>query len=358
MMIGLTVMIFSFRQSVGAWVERGIVADLFIAPASNEIVGLGASVPPAALAWLRAQPEVAAVDTFREQPVRLGRTRAIDALLAVVGGEYRRNLSFVGGDVNGRLRRVFGGEGAVAVTERFARRFRVREGDGSRSDAEQGRRRFPDRRGLRGLHARPWRDAHGAARRSIDSGARRRLSLAVFLAPERRRGGAGRRVSRSSSAGRASSRSTRIARFASASFSIFDQTFAVTYVLRTVAFFVAIAGIFLSVTTLVAERERETSACCARSALRAGKSVRLFMVESGHDRPGRQRARPRSRARAGGGADVGGESGVLRLEHRLHFPWAALATTPLWIAAAPRSPPPSRRGSRARGRIAEAVRDE
>ena len=61
MMTGLTVMIFSFRQSVDTWIHRGIVADLYIAPASNETVGLGASTPPAAIAWLRARPEVRGV---------------------------------------------------------------------------------------------------------------------------------------------------------------------------------------------------------------------------------------------------------------------------------------------------------
>jgi putative ABC transport system permease protein len=60
MAVGLLIMINSFRQTVGAWIEQGIVADLFIAPASNEIVGLGANVPPDVVAWLQARAEVAA----------------------------------------------------------------------------------------------------------------------------------------------------------------------------------------------------------------------------------------------------------------------------------------------------------
>jgi len=66
MSIGLMVMIFSFRSSVNEWINYGIVADLFIAPASNEIIGLEAAVPPAAIAWLRSRAEVRGVDTFRE----------------------------------------------------------------------------------------------------------------------------------------------------------------------------------------------------------------------------------------------------------------------------------------------------
>ena len=99
MMVGLVVMIFSFRGSVDAWIARGVVADVFVAPASNETVGLGAVIPPAALAWLEARPEVQSVDTFREQTVTLSVAgRALEpARLAVVKGKYRGTLTFVGG---------------------------------------------------------------------------------------------------------------------------------------------------------------------------------------------------------------------------------------------------------------------
>ena len=40
-------------------------------------------------------------------------------------------------------------------------------------------------------------------------------------------------------------------------FEIFDQTFAVTYVLRSIAIIVAVVGIFFTLTTLVTERTRE-----------------------------------------------------------------------------------------------------
>ena len=87
MMTGLTVMIHSFRNSVSAWVDGGIVADLFIAPASNEVIGLNATIPEEALRWLRSQREVESVDTFREQPITIVETggRKGRALLAIVG---------------------------------------------------------------------------------------------------------------------------------------------------------------------------------------------------------------------------------------------------------------------------------
>jgi putative ABC transport system permease protein len=116
-------------------------------------------------------------------------------------------------------------------------------------------------------------------------------------------------------------------------FEIFDQTFAVTYVLRTIAVIVAIVGICLTLTTLITERSRELG------VLRAiGASVRqlrrLLLWES---------------AMIGLlAAAVGLVSGLclsvvltgvinrafFGWTIQLAFPWASLALTPLWIIAA------------------------
>lgn len=63
-------------------------------------------------------------------------------------------------------------------------------------------------------------------------------------------------------------------------FEIFDQTFQVTYVLRLIAVLVAVAGIFLGLTTLVAEREREIGVLRAVGAS-PGQIRTLILAESG-----------------------------------------------------------------------------
>ncbi|HEX8295068.1 MAG TPA: FtsX-like permease family protein, partial [Chthoniobacteraceae bacterium] len=124
MMTGLTIMIFSFRTSVNDWVQRGVVADLFIAPASNETIGSGAFILPETVSWLRSQPGVESVDTSRELAVTIG---SENALLSVIEGAYHDNMQFVGGNAAAKMARVFAGE-TVAVSESFARRMRVRDG--------------------------------------------------------------------------------------------------------------------------------------------------------------------------------------------------------------------------------------
>ena len=63
-------------------------------------------------------------------------------------------------------------------------------------------------------------------------------------------------------------------------FEIFDQTFAVTYVLRSIAVIVAVVGIFFTLTTLVTERTRELAILRAIGAS-AAQIRRMLLWESG-----------------------------------------------------------------------------
>ncbi len=357
MMVGLVVMIFSFRGSVDAWIDRGIVADLFIAPAANETVGLGALVPPVAIQWLEARPEVESIDTFLEQSVQLSThdREPEPALLAVVKGVYRNNLTFVGGDDVRKMERVIR-EGCVAVTEPFARRFSVKEDDQVRIVTPAGPvvftiagvySDFTRDQGVvlmeRGTYTRHWSDP------AI-------FSLAVYLRP----GAAAdpladafrREFSRAGEFAIYSNRTLRERILV-----IFDQTFAVTYILRTVAIIVAIAGIFLSVTTLVAERAREIGMLRAIGASR-GQIRALFMAESG--------------LIGAVATALGLVAGVLLAmvltwvvnpaffgwTIALRFPWWSLLATPLWIIPATLLAAWYPAWQASRSPVAEAVREE
>ncbi len=358
MMVGLTVMIFSFRRTVSAWVEHGIVADLFIAPASNETIGLGAAVPEAALDWLRARPEVESLDTFREStvPIRIGDAPATPALLAVVRGVYRGNLMVVGGDNRRKMARVLSGD-AIAVGEPFARKYRVRTGDRLTLLTPTGEVPME----IAAVYADYTRD-QGVMLMGADTYARLwganapAQSLSVYLRP----GAAGEPLAEAFNG--AFSRSGEYIVYSNRSlrtriFAIFDQTFAVTYILRTVAFLVAIAGIFLSVTTLVAERERDIGVLRAIGASR-GQVQRLLMIESGMIG-----IVSSALGLAAGLALAATLTWVVNPAFfgwsiHLQMPWAALAATPLWIVPATLLAAwyPAWRGSQTL--IAAAVREE
>jgi putative ABC transport system permease protein len=332
MMVGLTVMIHSFRESLTAWIEQGVVADLFIAPSSNETIGFGSVITPEPIEWLRQQSIVDSVDTFREVPV-MANTRDGEqpVLIAAIEGRYRNNLQFDGGNATARMQRVFRGE-AVAVSESLSRRWHLRAGMTLPLLTPKGVESFP----IAGVYTDYSRDQGvvlmGQSRFIQSWQDLGPQSISVYLKSGAQAGAlADQFLARFSARGEYVTYSNRTLR--ERIFRIFDQTFAVTYVLRTVALIVAVIGIFLSVTTLVAERTRETGMLRAVGASRR-QIVGLFMTEAGL---------------IGFAASLLGIASGLALALvltwvvnpaffgwtiHLHLPLATVALTPLWIIAA------------------------
>ncbi len=274
MTVSVSVMIHSFRASVMAWSERTLVADLFIAPAANEIVGLQTFMPAAALEALRQDTDVAAVATFRELGVRVdGRT----ASLGVTDGAARGELEFLDGIPGAAT--AFHDPDRVAVSESYATRHGTRPGATLRIMTPAGERPFTvvgvirdftRDSGLilmdRATFSRHWADerVHSFAvkvREGVDAEAVAERFRRLF-------GAAGEFSIYTNAALRA-----RV-------MEIFDQTFAVTSILRAVAVVIAIAGVFLSLTTLVVEREREIGVLRSVGASRT-QIRNLVLAEAG-----------------------------------------------------------------------------
>jgi putative ABC transport system permease protein len=260
MAVGLMVMIHSFRETLVAWVGKGIIADLFIAPVANETLGLVATVPRDARAWLAAQPGVRAVDAFREEWVRvtLPDGKTVETALAAVWGDYRGNLLFREGNEIEAMRRAFRGE-AIVINESLARKYRVQLGQELAIHTPSGVRKLV----VAGVYADYSRESGcvfiggGEFEKWFNNSAP--FSLAVFFEP----GLSGAKEALESAFRKQFGIGTAIAVYSNRELrgrilAIFDQTFAVTYLLRTVAVIVAIAGIVLSFTALVVERRQET----------------------------------------------------------------------------------------------------
>ena len=352
MTIGVAVMVFSFRQTVGDWINQTLIADLFIGPAANEITGPTSFVPPAAIEYLEKNPTVEEVDTYRgvELPFR-DQTIA----LAVVRGSNRRNLRFLRGN-NDTIMRRFYNDQCVLVSESFARRFHVAEGETLPLPSPDGVIAFP----IMGVFYDYTRD-QGNVFLSTKNFRKfwhddRVNSLALYLKKDAKpEAVADAFRERFSASGEFSIYSYRLLR--TRIFEIFDQTFAVTYVLRTIAVLVAVVGIFLGLTTLVTERSRELGILRSLGASTA-QIRRLLLWESGM---------------IGVLASVLGIAAGLCLSLvltgvinraffgwtiQLAFPWGSLAWTPVWIIAAAVAAgwiPAWRAG---RLNVAEAVRSE
>ncbi|MEP6685460.1 MAG: FtsX-like permease family protein, partial [Verrucomicrobiota bacterium] len=352
MTVSVGVMVFSFRQTVKVWIDETLIADLFIAPASNEIVGPSSFMPPEALSFVEQLPGVEEVDTFREveMPFR-GGTIAV----AVVRGTERRRFHFLEGNGHSIMRRFYN-EQCVLVSESFTRRHRVHEGDTLKFPTPTGTHQFT----VAGVFYDYSRD-QGVVFVSEKNFVRfwkddRVNSIAVYLSKDGN-ADAVREAFRAKFG-----RTGEFAFYANRDlrariFEIFDQTFAVTYVLRSIAVIVAVVGIFFTLTTLVTERTRELAILRAIGAS-APQIRHLLLWES---------------AMIGALASLLGLAAGVSLSFvltsvinraffgwtiQMAFPWLALALTPGWIVASAIVAGwlPAARASKLS--IAEAVRSE
>jgi putative ABC transport system permease protein len=229
------------------------------------------------------------------------------------------------------MRRFYNSQ-CVLISESFARRFHLAEGETLKLPSPQGDVAFS----IAGVFFDYTRD-QGTVFLSARNFRKfwhddRINSLAVYLKKDAKPEAVAEEFrKRFSQSGEFSVYSNRLLR--TRIFVIFDQTFAVTYVLRTIAVLVAVVGIFLGLTTLVAERSRELG--IMRSIGASAKQIRhLLLWESGM---------------------IGALSSVLGIVSglclavvltgvinraffgwtiQLAFPWLSLAWTPIWIIAA------------------------
>jgi putative ABC transport system permease protein len=328
MTVGVSVMVFSFRKTVDAWINDTLIADLFVTPTSNAVVGVTSFFPLPALEFLANHPDTEAIDTFRQVELPMGDT---DIAAAVIRGSGRRRFQFLRGDQNELMRR-FRDEPCVFASESFARRHHLREGDRIELTTPDGPQAFAvaalfyDYSTDQGF---VYLNAKNFARFWHDE---RINSVAVYLKANHN-GDELTKAFRSEF-----SRDGEFIIFSNQSlrrrvFEIFDQTFAVTHVLLAIALFVAITGIFLSLTILITERQRELAILRAIGAS-AGQIRKMLLSET---------------AMLGAlAAAVGLVSGICLAmvltgvinraffgwTIHLAFPWRTLLFTPIWILAA------------------------
>ena len=270
--ISVTVMIDSFRGSVQRWIDHTLTADLYIAPAVNETAGTQALMPAETEAWATDQPDVLEVGTFRELPIRF---RDEANLPRRHQRKSARKVEFLAGQ--GAEEGFQSGE-CVAVSESFANRFAIQPTEKLSLPTPAGIKEFTvcgiyrdfarDRGTIlmpRTLFERYWQEkqVHSLALKLRDP----LLANTVVEAFRERFGRQGQFAVYDNAALR-----QRV-------FDIFDETFAVTSILRAIAIIVAVAGVLFSLSALVIEREREIGVLRAMGASRA-QVLGIFLTEA------------------------------------------------------------------------------
>lgn len=256
MLIGISVMVGSFRQTVVYWIDQTLKADIFIAPAEKFAVGSKLPVARKVYDYLRSLPEVESVDGFSSRPIQFQGASTIlcaSNLEAVMNSSY---LLFKDGDFKTVAQKLIDDESAVAVTEVFANKFGLKTGDRISLQTPSGEKTFniagvyydyASDRGLILMHR-----AHFEKFWNDD----KLNNIGVFLKDKSQADALVQHL-REQFQGVA-----KIVVYSNYGLrqnvlGVFDQTFAITYVLQFVAMAVAAMGVISSLMAIIFERRRE-----------------------------------------------------------------------------------------------------
>ncbi len=278
MLVSVSTMIASFRQTVEVWIDQTIRADLYLARAGRLVKGADARLPADLLPRVRAVQGVADADGFRG--LRLRDEHGGQFLLGSGDFDLMARLGrllFRQGDSRQILQEARA-RGAVVVSETFAERYGLREGDevvlhppgrtvrmkiaGVYYDyTTEGGLVVMDRRLFQELWADPWFN-----------------SIVIYLAPDADSEHVRDAVRRASGREDLLLLSNRDLRHRI--LEIFDQTFAITYTLQAIALIVAALGVLTALAASVLERTREIGILRSLGVTRGGL-VRSVLAEAG-----------------------------------------------------------------------------
>jgi len=276
MVLGVTIMIHSFRGTLALWVDSTLKADLYIAPAANEVIKRSAVLPEALAGRLQNDPRVSYLETLREERTAL--PDGSEYTLRAVNRDTAHPLAWLGSDAaqqDARWRQP----GHLAASEVLATRLHWRPGQTVVLTTPAGPRDFTiagifydyaDDQGCFYItqenHAAVWpgRELHAVAVFLKDQAAAPVMEEALRQ-EFNTRGGLSIYLNQALR--------TRV-------FDIFDQTFAVTELLRVIAIAVALLGITLALSTLVAERSWDIAALRSIGAGR-GQIAVIHLTEAG-----------------------------------------------------------------------------
>jgi len=301
MVVGVTIMVSSFRKTVEIWIHETVTGDLIVAPISRFTHGAEAKVPEEFVEELKAMDGVAAVDPVRtlkmrytardlkgsptapppQPPADKGRRTMAEIVLA--SGDLRvvkeyGNLLFLEGDKNKILDQARE-KGQALISESFSVKYGVNAGDLLTLDSPLGELQIPvagvfysysTEHGLivldRRLFKKYWGDPFVN-------------SFTVYLKPEadleKVRGEILNRFGETHNMTVITNRTLK-----ENILEIFDQTFAITSALELIAILVAILGITNALLASMLERKREIGVLRAVGAT-GSQVMRVILYEAG-----------------------------------------------------------------------------
>ena len=274
MMVGITLLIGSFRATVETWIGASLQADVYITTPSWARAGSDATLSPALAESLAHSEGVRAVDRLRQLSAMTIDGRSVRLNGVVLGREGVFRYPLLSGSAAEVLRGL--DDGACVITEPLSRKTGLARGDSLRLSGPHG----PLAIAIAGVSY-DYSTEGGAVLVTLDTAARffgpgEVNNLALYLEPgldpesvvdalHSRFAGVPLEI-----------RSNR--RLREEVFAIFDQTFAVTRILQGMSLLIAATGIAITLLVLARERVSELALYRSLGAARA-QLFRLFVGE-------------------------------------------------------------------------------
>ena len=278
LVVGMAVMVGSFRETVVDWIGYRLQADFYVSPAGGGGRGASPTMSEDVAAPLEAVPGVADVGRYRTYPIRYRDIPATLGLAEVRLYDRYSGIRFLEGpEPEAIWPRLAAGAGVI-VSELFSYRHGVRADDTIRLPlgAEMVDLRvagvFYDYSGERGFVI---GDRNALLRYLPD---RRVSSLSVYLEPEADFKETREALVRAVSGLEVVVTPSRTLR--ERSIEIFDRTFAITWALEVIAVFVAILGMAEALLNLVFDRRAELAQLRMHGAS-MGQIRGLILVQAG-----------------------------------------------------------------------------
>ena len=279
LIVGMAVMVGSFRETVVNWVEHRLQADFYVSPAGGGGRGAPSTMSEEVVAArLAAVPGVVDVGRYRTYSIRYRDTPATLGLADVALYDRHSGISILEGPAPEAIWPRLAAGDSVIVSELFSYRHDVQPNDTIRLSlgadvVELGVAGvFYDYSGERGFVI---GDRNALLRYLPD---RRVSSLSVYLEP-----GAGFEASREALVRAVSGLEVAVTpsrTLRERSIEIFDRTFAITYALELIAVFVAILGMAEALLNLVFDRRVELAQLRMHGA--SMRQIRgLILVQAG-----------------------------------------------------------------------------
>ena len=278
LIVGMAMMVGSFRETVVTWVEHRLQADFYVSPAGGGGRGSSSTMSEEAAARLEAVPGVVDVGRYRTYPIRYRDTPATVGLADVALYGRHSGIRFLEGPAPGAIWPTLAAGESVIVSELFSYRHDVHTNDtialplGAHVVEFQVAGVFYDYSGERGFVI----GDRGALLRYLPDP--RVSSVAVYLQPDADFEESREAVVRALAGLEVVVTPSRTLR--ERSIEIFDRTFAITYALEVIAVFVAILGMAEALLNLVFDRRVELAQLRMHGAS-MGQIRRLVLVQAG-----------------------------------------------------------------------------